>query len=42
MVTITIRIDELEKEKLVAIAQAEDLSVSQLIRRAIKEYLADK
>ena len=37
--TITFRIDKDEKEQLVARAKENDLSMSQIIRRAIKEYL---
>lgn len=38
--TITIRIDEKEKEKLQEIADVNDLTLSQIVRRAIKEFLA--
>ena len=39
MASITIRLDEKEKEILIAMAQKNDLSLSQVVRRAIKEYL---
>lgn len=42
MTSITIRIDDVEKEKLAKIAKDEDLTISQIVRRAIKEYLANK
>ena len=42
MAVLTIRIDENEKEKLTQIAKEEDLTISQLVRRAIKEFLANK
>ena len=42
MQTVTARIDESEKEKLLKIAKEEDLTISQIIRRAIKEYLNNK
>lgn len=38
--SITIRISEKEKEKIKALAKEQDLSASQLIRKLIKEYLA--
>ena len=37
--TITIRIDEKEKENLQKIAEEQDLTLSQVVRRAIKEYI---
>lgn len=37
--TMTIRINTEEKEKLKVIAQTLDLSVSQLVRRLIREYI---
>lgn len=40
MTTIGIRVDESEKQALVDYAKAHDLSISQLIRRLIKEFLA--
>jgi len=39
MASITIRLDEKEKEILIAMAQKNDLSLSQVVRRAIKEFL---
>lgn len=39
MASITIRLDEKEKEALAVIARQNDLSLSQVVRRAIKEYL---
>jgi predicted transcriptional regulator len=39
LATITIRIDETEKEALQQFAQENDLSVSQVVRKAIKEFL---
>lgn len=39
MTSITVRISEEEKEKLQKIAKEIDMSVSQIVRRAIKEYL---
>lgn len=40
MASITLRIEEEEKKTLAEIAKKNDLSVSQVIRRAIREYLA--
>ena len=40
MTTISIRIDEIEKEALQEYAELNDLTVSWVVRRAIKEYLA--
>lgn len=37
--TITIRIDENEKDLLLKIAEEQDLTLSQVVRRAIKEYI---
>lgn len=37
--TMSIRISLEEKEKLQQLAKANDLSLSQLVRKAIKEYL---
>ena len=37
--TITIRLDENEKERLKEFAQEQDLTVSQIIRKAIKDFL---
>lgn len=43
MTTISIRIEEEEKEVLQKYAKEHDLTVSQVVRRAIKEFLlADK
>lgn len=39
LTTITIRIEESEKEALQKIAKEQDLSVSQVVRRAIKDFL---
>ena len=39
MATISIRIEETEKEALQQSAQENDLSVSQVVRKAIKEFL---
>ena len=39
MATISIRIEETEKEALQQYAQEKDLSVSQVVRKAIKEFL---
>lgn len=39
MTTVTIRINETEKEALQNYAREHDLSVSQVIRRAIKDFL---
>ena len=40
MTTIGIRVDENEKQALIDYAKAHDMSISQLIRRLIKEFLA--
>lgn len=37
--TITIRIDEIEKQLLQEFAEDHDLTLSQVVRRALKEYL---
>lgn len=42
MATISIRIDEKEKELLNKYANENDLSMSQVVRKAIKEFLKDK
>lgn len=39
MATISIRIEETEKEALQQFANENDLSVSQVVRRAIREFL---
>ena len=41
MATISIRIDEEMKEALNKYAEANDLSMSQVIRKAIKDFLKD-
>ena len=40
MTTITIRLEEVEKQAIAQYANENDLSMSQVIRRAIKEFLA--
>lgn len=40
MTTITIRLEESEKQAIAEYAEANDLSMSQVVRRALKEYLA--
>lgn len=42
MTTISIRIDENEKEIIQKYAKDNDLTVSQVIRRAIKEFLKEE
>lgn len=42
MSVITVRLDEIEKQLLQQYAEEEDLSVSQIIRRLIKEFLDEK
>ena len=42
MATISIRIDEEMKEALNKYAEANDLSMSQVIRKVIKDFLKDK
>lgn len=39
MTTIGVRVDDSEKQALVEYAKAHDLTISQLIRRLIKEFL---
>ena len=39
---ITIRLDEIEKELLQEYAEDQDTTISQIIRRLIKEFLDDK
>jgi predicted transcriptional regulator len=39
LATITIRIDDIEKELLQEYAEDKDTTVSQIIRRLIKEFL---
>lgn len=40
MTTLTIRLSEEEKQKLIEYAGELDLSMSQLVRKALKEYLS--
>lgn len=40
MTTLTIRLSEEEKQKLIEYAEEFDLSMSQLVRKALKEYLS--
>ena len=40
MTTITIRLEEIEKQAIAQYANENDLSMSQVIRRAVKEFLA--
>lgn len=40
--SITIRIDEIEKEQLKAIAAKKDVPMSQLIRQAIKKIIQEE
>ena len=42
MTSISIRIDESEKEAIQKYAKDNDLTVSQVIRRAIKEFLKEE
>ena len=37
---ITVRIDDIEKDTLVEYAKDKDLTLSQVIRRAIREFIA--
>jgi predicted transcriptional regulator len=39
---ITIRLDEIEKELLQEYAEDQDTTISQIIRRLIKEFLDEK
>ena len=39
MTTITIRLEEIEKQAIAQYANKNDLSMSQVIRRAVKEFL---
>lgn len=39
MTTLSVRISDEEKEKLEQFAKEQDLSMSQIIRKALKEYL---
>ncbi len=40
-VSLTIRLSEAEKDRLVALAQTKDVPASQLVREAIKKYLEE-
>lgn len=40
MATLTIRLNEEEKQKLIKYAEELDLNMSQLVRKALKEYLS--
>lgn len=40
MTTITIRLEEAEKQAIAQYANGNDLSMSQVVRRAVKEFLA--
>ena len=40
MTTLTIRLNEEEKQKLIEYAEELDQSMSQLVRKALKEYLS--
>lgn len=42
MTSITIRISTEEKEKIELLAKENDLTLSQVVRKAIKEFLKDK
>lgn len=42
MTVITVRLDDIEKQLLQQYAEDEDLSVSQIIRRLIKNFLDEK
>ena len=39
MTTITVRLEEVEKQAIAQYANKNDLSMSQVIRRAVKEFL---
>lgn len=39
MTTISIRLEEEEKEKLADFAKKQDLTISQIVRKAIKQYM---
>ena len=41
MATITIRLPDEEKEKLIEIAEEQDLTLSWVVRKALKEYLEE-
>ena len=40
-VSITIRIAEVEKDRLIELAQSKDVPASQIVREAIKKYLEE-
>lgn len=40
MTTVSVRLDDIEKEQLKEYADKHDLSMSQVIRKAIKELIA--
>ena len=42
MTTVSIRIEDEEKEQIQQYADDHDLSMSQVIRRAIREFLAEQ
>jgi antitoxin component of RelBE/YafQ-DinJ toxin-antitoxin module len=42
LATITIRIDEIEKELLQEYAEERDMTISQIIRRLIKKFLDEE
>ena len=39
MKTISIRLEDEEKEKLAQFAEEQDLTISQVVRRAIKQFM---
>ena len=41
-VSLTIRMAESEKDRLIALAQTKDVPVAQLVREAIKQYLKEE
>lgn len=42
MTVITVRVDEIEKQLLQEYAEDNDLTVSQIIRKLIKEFIDEK
>lgn len=42
MTTVSIRMEDIEKEQIQKYADAHDLSMSQVIRRAIRDFLAQE
>jgi predicted transcriptional regulator len=42
MTTITIRLSEEEKQKIAEYAEKNDLSMSQVIRKSLKEFFEEK